>query len=131
MKYLTLCLLAVITILFLPRCSEDEEPLLAHVYGYVRNESDSSGVNSITLRIRDIDPENVEDIRERETITRTEDSLAGYFEMDSVCYGTSNMQGIGYVTIIVDSTTNPGWPTQYWQPDVYGAVDTVILYISH
>lgn len=132
MKYLLVCATALIAVLLLlTGCPEEEEPLLAHVYGYMRNESDSSGVDSITLRIQDIDPEQLDHIRERQTITATADSLAGHFEMDSVCYGTSKMQGIGYVTIIVDSTSNPGWPTQYWQPDIYGAIDTVILYLSH
>lgn len=119
-------LLAVITL----NCTEEEEPLICYLYGWVKRETDSTGVNDLLLRIRDINPNDVNQWRERNTTTRTEDSIPGFFEMDSVCYGTSKMQGIGYVTIIVDNDSNPGWTTQYWQPNVYGAIDTVILYIK-
>ncbi|MBA7664264.1 hypothetical protein ES703_72321 [subsurface metagenome] len=60
---------------------------------------------------------------------RYENSFPGFFEMDSVCYGTTKQQG-RIVFIVIDSTENPGWPSQGWYPDIYGDVDTIILYIN-
>jgi len=128
MKKITL--LCILLSLLVLQCAETAEPLVCHVYGWVKKESDSTGVDGIILRLRDIDPYNTEQSRERLITTATIDSMPGSFEVDSICYGTSKMQGTGFVTIFLDSTSNPGWPNQYWHPDIYGAVDTVILYIT-
>ena len=48
--------------------------------------------------------------------------------MDSVCYGTTKRQG-NLVFIGIDETENPGWPSQFYTPDIFGAVDTVYVYI--
>ena len=123
-------ILSFLIFMFLMNCTDEGEPLIGHVYGWVRNEVDSAGVNDIILRIRDINPYNLEQMRNRTATTMTEDSVDGFFEIDSVCYGTTKMQGIGYVTVFVDSINNPGWPNQLWQPDIWGETDTVILYIT-
>lgn len=112
-------------------CTQKEEPLFCHLYGYVREASDSvTGVDGITLRIWDLDPEDPTEYRPtpRETVTRTEDSLSGFFEMDSVVYGTDKNQG-SYVRIVIDSLQNPGWTSQVHWPFIEGEVDTVIVLI--
>jgi hypothetical protein len=108
-------------------CTTEEEPLVCHLYGRVIH--DTTGVNDIKLKIWDINPYNVDQMRSRETTTRDENSTPGFFEMDSVCYGTTRRQG-SIVSVVVDSTDNPGWPSQIWQPDIYGDIDTIILYIN-
>ena len=110
-------------------CTTEEEPFVCHLYGWVIEEDDSTtGVDSVKLKIWDINPYNVSQMRARETTTRPENFFPGFFEMDSVCYGTTKQQG-RIVFIVIDSTENPGWPSQGWQPDIYGDVDTIILYI--
>jgi len=108
-------------------CTTEEEPFICHLYGWVIH--DTTGVNNIKLKIWDINPYNVDQMRARETITRYENSFPGFFEMDSVCYGTTKQQG-RIVFIVIDSTENTGWPSQGWYPDIYGDVDTIILYIN-
>jgi len=108
-------------------CTTEEEPFVCHLYGWVIH--DTTGVNDIKLKIWDINPYNVDQMRSRETTTRDENSTPGFFEMDSVCYGTTRRQG-SIVSVVVDSTDNPGWPSQIWRPDVYGNIDTIILYIN-
>jgi hypothetical protein len=118
-------------------CATDEEPLFSHVYGYMRyivyidtTDSDTIGVNNLVVRIRDLDPDDLNRTRERSDTTITQDLFAGYFEMDSVCYGTAQRQGTGYVTVIVDTVNNPAWPNQLWLPTIEGPVDTLILYLE-
>lgn len=122
--------LTLFLVLSILNCTTQGEPLISHLYGYLKNESDSTGVNNIVLKIRDINPYDVNLSRVREDTTRTEDSQDGFFEMDSVCYGTTEQQGTGYVAIFADSLLNPGWPSQYWWPSIAGDVDTIIIYIA-
>jgi len=120
----SICLMAV-------NCTDDPgEPFYTDIYGWIRSSSDSTGVNGLNLRIYDIDPQDLNTTRIRERITAEHDSLAGYFEIDSVIFGTTKMQGVGYVSIVVDSTINPSWPSQIWQPSLRGSVDSIILYIT-
>ncbi len=109
---------------------EDEELFFSHLSGWVRNEADSMGVNDLFLQIMDIDPDNLSQLRERTTTTMTEDSFDGYFEMDSVLYGTSELQGSGYVRIVADTAHNDDWPYHIWFPNISGEVAAVTLYIS-
>jgi hypothetical protein len=112
-------------------CTTEEEPLITHLYGYVRQLSDTTvGVNDIVLQIKDIHVHDLNRMRIREDTTTVQDSLDGYFEMDSVCYGTTQLQGTGYVTIYVDSLKNPDWPTQYWLPTLLGEIDTIVIFIT-
>lgn len=119
-------------------CTEtEEEPFISHVYGYtnfVRISQDTifdtlPGVDGLILRIYDIDPYNIPTGRLRYDTTETWDSIPGCFEMDSVCYGTTNNQG-NLVTIGYDETENPGYSTQYLRPGISGAVDTIYLYFT-
>ncbi|KPK64721.1 hypothetical protein AMJ83_00575 [candidate division WOR_3 bacterium SM23_42] len=129
MKKLLVIIIGLIVVLSV--CTQEEEPLFCHLYGYIILASDSvTGVNGITLRIWDLDPEDPTDYRRtpRETVTRTEDSLPGFFEMDSVVYGTDKNQG-SFVRIVIDSLQNPGWTSQVHWPFIEGEVDTAIVYI--
>ena len=130
MKKIVLSIFAI-AVIFLHCTTTDEEPLLCHLYGWVIEEEDSTtGVNNLLLKIWHINPDDLSQLVLLDTVrTRTEDSQGGFFEMDSVCYGTTKQQG-HFVTIIVDSTQNPGWHTQFWYPDIYGEVDTITLYIT-
>jgi hypothetical protein len=92
------------------------------------NNDNQQGVNNLIVRIYDINPYNVTGGRLRYDTTMTQDSVAGFFEMDSVCYGTTKRQG-NLVTIGLDDTENPNWPNQYYTPDISGDVDTVFIYI--
>ena len=113
------------------QCTDDPgDPFYTDIYGWIRKVSDSTGVNGLDLRIYDIDPDDLNTSRMRERTTAEHDSIDGYFQIDSVIYGTTKMQGVGYVSIVVDSTTNPGWPSQIWQPSLRGDVDSIILYIN-
>ncbi len=112
-------------------CTDDEEPFLSHVYGWVYKTSDSTGINNLTIKIRDIDPHDLEVLRDRTVITQNKDTLPGYFEIDSVCYGTTKIQGTTYVTMSIDSVDNLTWPDTTWFPDLHGPVDTVIVYLKN
>jgi hypothetical protein len=126
---MAILLITVISVVAIS-CADEETPLICHLYGWARNQTDSTGITNLTLRIRDINPNNISFYRNRETTTITiEDSLDGCFEMDSVCYGTSNQQGY-YVFICIDSTENPGYPSQAVQPFIWGEVDTITIYIT-
>lgn len=111
-------------------CTDDEKPFLSHMYGWVYRTSDSTGINDLTIKIRDIDPHDVNVLRDRSMITQSKDTLPGYFEIDSVCYGTTKIQGTTYVTMSIDSVDNPTWPNTIWFPDLGGPVDTVIVYLE-
>ena len=111
-------------------CSREEEAYYCHLYGYIRNMIDSTGIDGMQIDIYDIDPEQTNQTRLRSVTSTTADSISGFFELDSVCWGTSQVQGIGYVTIRVDSIKNPGYPNTNWLPDLHSAVDTVELYID-
>ncbi len=119
-----------LAVLFFLNCMKEEVPVLCHLYGWVKDEADSTtGINNFVLQIKDINPYTLQSLRIREITTRTDDSTYGFFEMDSVCYGTTNQQGTGYVTIFADSIKNPGWESRYWSPRIVGDIDTIILYI--
>lgn len=107
---------------------EDEEPLICHLYGYMINNNTQQGVNGLIVRIHDINPYDIATTRLRYDTTMTQDSIPGYFEMDSVCYGTTKRQG-NLVVIGINETENPGWPGQYYTPDIFGDIDTVYIYI--
>ncbi len=122
---LTFCL----TFLAAINCTgEDEEPLICHLYGYMINNETQQGVNGLTVRIIDINPYNLASNRLRYDTTMIQDSIPGFFEMDSVCYGTTKRQG-NLVSIGIQEDENPGWPSQFYTPDIFGAVDTVYIYI--
>lgn len=122
---LTFCLIFFAAI----NCTgEDEEPLICHLYGYMINNETQQGVNGLTVRIIDINPYNLASNRLRYDTTMIQDSIPGFFEMDSVCYGTTKRQG-NLVSIGIQEDENPGWPSQYYTPDIFGAVDTVYIYI--
>ncbi len=112
-------------------CTDGEEPLLSYVYGWAYKTSDSTGINGLTIKIRDINPHDLEVLRDRTLITQTKDSLPGYFEIDSVCYGTTKIQGVTYVTMFIDSVDNPTWSDTAWYPNLRGPVDTVIIYLGN
>ena len=116
--------------LSLLNCTSAEEPFLSHVYGWAYRMSDSTGINGLTIRIRDINVYDLSQLRDRTVITETKDSLDGYFELDSVCFGTTSVQGIGYVVFFIDSIDNPTWPDTNWFPDIRGPEDTVIFYME-
>ncbi len=127
----TIGLVALFTAFSALDCTEQEQELFfSQLSGWVRNEADSAGVNDLFLQIRDIDPDNPSQLRERTTTTMTQGSLDGYFEMDSVLYGTSEFQGSGYVSIIADTAHNDDWPYHIWFPNIAGEVAAVTLYIS-
>jgi hypothetical protein len=119
--------MAMITCLF---CSREEEIYFCHLYGYIKDSADSTGIDGMQIDIYDIDPEQTNQSRVRTVASETKDSISGFFELDSVCWGTSQMQGVGYVTIRVDSMYNSGYPTKIWQPDLHASVDTIDLYIE-
>ena len=126
----TICMLCVLVAMCTVHCTQEEEPLFSHVYGWVRTVTDSTGVNDLVLKVIDLDPDNIPALRQRQVTTQTHDLIAGFFEIDSVVYGTDQRQGTAYVTFIADSLDNPDWPHSVWNPNVSGDVDTVILYIS-
>jgi hypothetical protein len=109
-------------------CAEEEEPFVCHLYGYMINDNTQQGENGLIVRIYDINPYDVNRGRLRYDTTRTQDTTAGFFEMDSVCYGTNRRQG-NLVTIGIDDSENPNWPSQLYTPDISGDTDTVYLYI--
>lgn len=130
MRALFLLLVISICILELHCIDDPGEPFYTNLYGWIRAASDSTGVSGLNLRIYDIDPDDLSSTRMQERTTTEHDSIDGYFHIDSIIFGTTKMQGVGYVSIVVDSTTNPGWPSQIWQPSLRGDVDTIIIYIE-
>ena len=126
-----ICMLGVLVAMCTVYCTEEEEPLFSHVYGWVRTSTeDSTGVNGLILKVIDLDPDNLPAFRQNTVTTVTHDQLPGFFEIDSVVYGTDQRQGTAYVTFIADTLDNPDWPYTVWNPNVTGDVDSVILYIS-
>jgi hypothetical protein len=123
-------ILLSLTALFCINCTDGAEPLLSHVYGWANRKSDSTGINNLTIRIRDINCYALDQSRDRTVLTHTVDSIDGYFEMDSVCYGTSNNQGTGYVIFFIDSINNPAYSDTNWFPDIQGPADTIIFYME-
>jgi hypothetical protein len=128
MKKLLLYSLFLIFVVAVTCGGEDEEPFICHLYGYMINNNTQQGVNGLIVRIYDINPYNIHSGRLRYDTTMTQDSIPGFFEMDSVCYGTTKRQG-NLVTIGIDNTENPNWPSQLYTPDIFGAVDTVYIYV--
>ncbi|MGB7055474.1 MAG: hypothetical protein WBE28_09165 [bacterium] len=128
MKKVLFCSFLLLFLVAIDCGGEEEEPLICHLYGYMINNDNQQGVNNLIVRIYDINPYNVNSGRLRYDTTMTQDSIAGFFEMDSVCYGTSKRQG-NLVTIGLDGTENPNWPNQFYTPDIFGEVDTVFIYI--
>ncbi|MCX7994840.1 MAG: hypothetical protein N3A65_03570 [candidate division WOR-3 bacterium] len=117
----------IILALVVFNCTKKEELFFTHLYGWLKYDT-LGGINGLNILIRDINPENTGYYRFRPTKTGySPDSLPGFFEMDSVCYGTSNFQGSQIVAVLLDSTNNPGWPRQYWYLTLTGGVDTVEL----
>src|SRR4030042_1578823 len=116
--------------IFCIMCTKEEIAYFCHLYGYLKDVTDSTGIDSMQIDIYDINPAQTNQVRIRAVTSETRDSISGFIELDSVCWGTSQMQGIGYVTIRIDSTKNPGYPNKIWQPDLHTAVDTIELYIG-
>ena len=128
MKYLMVLIFGVSIFM---NCMEEEVLYWTHMYGFAKLESSGSGINGLHLIIGDIDPENTNLTRIRETDTGySPDSLRGFFEMDSMCYATSSRQGSGIVWIMIDSTDNPGFTSQYQYVDLSGPTDTIDYYIT-
>jgi len=127
-KYFALAFLAALVIM---HCAgEDDIPLFSDVSGWLRqSDTLTAGINNIILTIGDIDPVDISHMRVRKVTTQPNDTLGGYWEMDSVCYGTTQQQGTGYVRITLDTLDNPSYPYRVWLPNIFGPVDTVILYI--
>jgi hypothetical protein len=111
-------------------CTEDEEPLYCHVYAWVRDSADSTGVDGLVLKVIDLDPDNLSAFRQNTVTTTTHDQLQGFFEIDSLVYGTDKRQGSALVTFVADTLDNPSWQYTVWHPVISGDVDTAILYIS-
>jgi hypothetical protein len=128
-KYLALVSFAVLVI---ANCSgEDAVPLFSDVSGWLRqSDSLTAGINGVILTVGDIDPDDIARMRIRKVTTQEHDTLGGYWEMDSVCYGTTLQQGTGYVRITLDTLDNPTRPYRVWLPNVFGPADTVILYME-
>ena len=118
-----------ITIFFIfLACPQKEIPYFSHVYGWLRyNEQDTIGRNNVILRIQDVNPDNPAYFRNRYDTTMNHDSRGGFFEMDSVCYGTSGYLSSDLVRIICDSLQNPGYKNLTWIPIIMGGVDTIFL----
>ena len=126
---MTMLLLFFIALVFMG-CTDAEEPFISHVYGWANRTSDSTGINGLTIRIRDINVYDLGQLRDRTIVTETKDSLDGYFELDSVCFGTTSVQGVGYVVFFIDSVDNPNWSDTSWFPDIRGPVDTIIFHLE-
>ncbi len=124
-KYIILGFLSALVII---HCAEDDIPLFSDVSGYLRrNDSLTSGINNVILTVGDIDPDDITGMRTRKVTTGPHDTLDGYWEMDSVCYGTTRQQGTGYVRITLDTLDNPAYPYRVWLPNIFGPADTVVL----
>ena len=128
MKKLMLYSLFLFFVIAINCGGEEEEPLICHLYGYMISNVTQQGVNGLIVRVYDINPYDIGGGRLRYDTTMTQDSIPGFFEMDSVCYGTTKRQG-NLVTIGLDNTENPNWPNQFYTPDIFGDVDTVVIYI--
>jgi hypothetical protein len=111
-------------------CTKEPELLFTDLYGWVRDTTaaDTTGINGLVLVIYDCDPDAPNISRARWDTTRTQDSLPGFFEMQDVCYGTTNDQGSN-VVVVLDSHYNHGRIPQYWYPRTDGPVDTAVLYL--
>lgn len=137
MRYFLILSLICCTLII--HCIDDPgDPLYTNLHGWIFHVdtidtapviTDTVGINGLHLRIYDIDPTNLDSSRLRERTTAEHDSIGGYFEIDSVLYATTQRQGVGYVNIVVDSTQNPGWPSQLWQPSLRDGEDFCTLYI--
>jgi len=109
-------------------CTDEEVPFICHLYGYMINGNTQQGINDMIVRIYDINPYDVRRGRLRYDTTITNDSIDGFFEMDSVCYGTSGHQG-NLVMIAIDDSENPNWSDTFYTPDIFGDTDTVYIHI--
>jgi len=111
-------------------CTKKEDLYFTHLYGWAKYDT-LGGINGLKLLIRDINPDDTDYFRYRPVTTGySNDSSPGFFEMDSVCYGTSSLQGGQIVAVLLDSVDNPGWPRQYWYLTLSGGVDTVELNLT-
>lgn len=123
--------LAITFFFILSACTQKEIPYFSHVYGRLQyNDQDSTGFNNVILQIRDLNPDNPGVFRFRDVTTTNHDSQDGFFEMDSVCYGTSGYMTSEIVRILCDSLKNPGYKTKWWFPNIMHAVDTIIIYLN-
>ncbi|MDH4210209.1 MAG: hypothetical protein OEV79_02020 [candidate division WOR-3 bacterium] len=130
MKKVLLFAIILISIVVIGCTEEEEIPFICHLYGYIRDNDTQLGVDGMIIQIVElINPYDINSNRIRYDTTMTQDSIPGFFEMDSVCYGTNKRQGTGMVIIGIDSTLNPGWLQGSYPIDVTGSVDTVYVYI--
>jgi hypothetical protein len=107
---------------------EEEEPYICHLYGYIRNSNTQQGVDSLMFGLLEtINPYNINTSRLRYFMTVMQDSMHGYFEIDSVCYGTSKRQGSDLVLVVISDTLSPGWISNNYFIDIDGPVDTVYV----
>ncbi len=130
MKKILLFSIIIISIAVIGCTEEEEIPLICHLYGYIRDNDTQQGINGMVIQIIElINPYDLNSNRVRYDTTMMQDSIPGFFEMDSVCYGTNKRQGAGMVSIGIDSTSNPGYLSRIYPVDVVGSIDTVYVYI--
>jgi len=130
MKKIILFSIIVISIIVVGCTEEEEIPLICHLYGYIRDNETQQGVDGMVIQIIElINPYDLNSNRIRYDTTMMHDSIPGFFEMDSVCYGTNKRQGTSMVSIGIDSTLNLGYLSRIYPIDVSGSVDTVYVYV--
>ncbi len=115
-------------------CTESEIPYFTHIYGRLKLQgTDSTFIGGVILQISDLNPADLSRFRIREVTTAMPDSILGYFEMDSVCYGTSAKMNNEIVSVYCDSIKNPAFPSLLWYPEIHGhnGVDSIILNIHY
>jgi len=120
--------LAIVIFFIFLACSQKETPFFSHVYGWLRyNAQDTIGIDGVILTILDVNPDNPSYYRTRYDTTMSHDSHSGFFEMDSVCYGTSGYLSSDLVKIKCDSLQPPLHKNLTWIPTIMGGVDTIFL----
>jgi hypothetical protein len=130
MKKILLFSILTISITTFNCIEEEETPILCHLYGYLKNNNTQQGVDGIIFQIIEYyNPYNLSVGRVRYDTTKTQDSIPGFFEMDSVCYGTSKHQATGLVSLAIDDSLNPGWDERIYLLYIDGAACTVEVFI--
>jgi hypothetical protein len=123
-RRIVLSLLVSSLALMFVNCGGDDEPYFCHLYGYIRDASTNAGVDSLTFGLMEVITGRL-----RYYTTMAHDTTHGYFEVDSVLYGTSSVQGSSMVAVVIDDSLSPGWLSRTYYIDVDGPVDTVYVSI--
>jgi hypothetical protein len=130
MKKIILLSIIAVSIIVVGCTEEEEIPLICHLYGYIRDDDTQQGIDNMVIQIIElVNPYDINSNRIRYDTTMMHDSIPGFFEMDSVCYGTNKRQGTGMVSIGIDSTLNPAYLSRIYPIDITGSVDTVYVYV--